>query len=289
MRDSLGINAMAGGAAGITVDAILFPLDTIKTRLQARKQPGVQVQSGFKGSYRGLLAALLNGFPGAATFWTAYEGTKQMLLPVVAGTSYAFLAHAGAAVTAEVAVCAVRTPLEIVKQQMQTGMHSGVATALRTIIQTEGLRGLYAGAFATIFRDIPFDIIQFCLYEEMKQRLQKHRQRDLVLWENAVLGSIAGACAAASTTPLDVVKTRLMTQASMPRADRYTGVLDALARIHAEEGAGALFAGVKPRVMWIGIGGAIFIGSFEEFRRRLSLGDQPPGPEAIIGSESSSM
>lgn len=96
--------------------------------------------------------------------------------------------------------------------------------------------------------------------------------RDLVLWENALLGSIAGGAAAAVTTPLDVAKTRLMVQGSTPAADRYTGVRDVLVRVAREEGVATLFSGIVPRVAWISVGGAIFIGSFEEFRRRLTVG-----------------
>ena len=107
----------------------------------------------------------------------------------------------------------------------------------------------------------------------------------MVLWENALLGSIAGGFAAAVTTPLDVAKTRLMVQGSTPGADRYTGVRDVLVRVAKEEGVATLFSGVVPRVTWISVGGAIFIGSFEEFRRRLSAqpvakADQHP-PEGV--------
>jgi solute carrier family 25 (mitochondrial S-adenosylmethionine transporter), member 26 len=113
-------------------------------------------------------------------------------------------------------------------------------------------------------------IAEFGLYEMMKRRLERVRGRELVLWENAGLGSIAGGVAAAITTPLDVVKTRLMTQTNTAQAERYTGVVHALKQIMREEGARALFAGIGPRVAWISVGGAIFIGSFEEFKRRLS-------------------
>ena len=37
-----------------------------------------------------------------------------------------------------------------------------------------------------------------------------------------------------------------------------------------EEGGRALFAGAKTRMAWISIGGAIFFGGFEEFRRQLT-------------------
>ncbi len=92
-----------------------------------------------------------------------------------------------------------------------------------------------------------------------------------MLWENAVLGSIAGGVAAAVTTPLDVIKTRLMTQAGAEHGvDKYNGWFDALRRIPREEGVGALFRGIRPRVAFISLGGAIFIGSFEEFKRQLA-------------------
>lgn len=37
-----------------------------------------------------------------------------------------------------------------------------------------------------------------------------------MLWENMMLGSVAGALSAGVTTPLDVLKTRMMTQVMPP-------------------------------------------------------------------------
>ena len=58
---SLRTVALAGGLAGVAVDAILYPLDTIKTRLQARPVAaagGVPLQlpaavAGWRSFYRG--------------------------------------------------------------------------------------------------------------------------------------------------------------------------------------------------------------------------------------------
>lgn len=41
-----------GAAAGLVVDVVLFPLDTIKTRLQA--QQGFLKAGGFTGIYKGI-------------------------------------------------------------------------------------------------------------------------------------------------------------------------------------------------------------------------------------------
>ena len=60
-------------------------------------------------------------------------------------------------------------------------------------------------------REIPFTMIQFPLYEAMK-RWQAKRTGKLKAnaFEAAVCGSIAGGIGAGFTTPLDVLKTRIM-------------------------------------------------------------------------------
>lgn len=90
-----------------------------------------------------------------------------------------------------------------------------------------------------------------------------------MLWENCILGSTAGAIAAGVTTPLDVVKTRLMTQTKFAQEDRYVGIRHAMLQIVKEEGVKTLFSGVRQRVIWIGFGGTIFFGTYEECKRRL--------------------
>ncbi|KAA0163579.1 hypothetical protein FNF27_00312 [Cafeteria roenbergensis] len=278
----LWAKAVAGGMAGMTVDFVLYPLDTIKTRMQTRPgaeglPPGSAIARSLRSGafYRGLASAMAGSFPGAATFWTTYEMVKATAAPLV-GTG---IAPVVAAASADVAVVAVRNPFEVVKQQMQSGMHANTMSAVRRILSVDGMRGFYAGYGSTVLREIPFDAIEFGLYELMKRKLVQHRRRDLVLWENAALGSVAGGVAAALTTPLDVVKTRLMTQTNTAVADRYTGVVDALRRVYATEGPMALLSGIGPRVLWISVGGAIFIGSYEEFRRRLA----PPRAPKVAG------
>lgn len=51
----------AGGVAGVSVDLILFPLDTIKTRLQSPQ--GFNKAGGFHGIYAGVPSAAIGSFP----------------------------------------------------------------------------------------------------------------------------------------------------------------------------------------------------------------------------------
>jgi solute carrier family 25 S-adenosylmethionine transporter 26 len=64
-----------------------------------------------------------------------------------------------------------------------------------------------------LLRDLPFDAIQFCIYEQLRIVCRKLVKRDLVDAETAIIGAASGAITGAVTTPLDVIKTRLMTQA----------------------------------------------------------------------------
>ena len=61
--------------------------------------------------------------------------------------------------------------------------------------------------------------------------------------------------AALATTPLDVVKTRMMLGSKNAAGEAYVGTLHSLRTIAVEEGVGALFKGIGPRVGWITIGG----------------------------------
>ena len=86
----------------------------------------------------------------------------------------------------------------------------------------------------------------------------------------AVSGSVAGAVAAALTTPLDVIKTRIM----LAKAHGSTSTPRILPTLHSvleQRGVRGLFAGVVPRTLWIGLGGAVFLGSFDGAAKVLEL------------------
>ncbi|KAM5231420.1 mitochondrial S-adenosylmethionine carrier protein isoform 3-T3 [Hipposideros larvatus] len=68
---------VAGGVAGVSVDLILFPLDTIKTRLQSPQ--GFNKAGGFRGIYAGVPSAAIGSFPNAAAFFITYEYVKWFL------------------------------------------------------------------------------------------------------------------------------------------------------------------------------------------------------------------
>ena len=91
---------------------------------------------------------MAGSFPASATFWTVYTASKRALLPALP-ESFAFVAHAASSTFAELAVCTVRTPFEVVKQQLQAGLHASTSSAVTGILRVDGLRGFYAGFGST--------------------------------------------------------------------------------------------------------------------------------------------
>lgn len=254
---------IAGGTAGVVVETALYPIDTIKTRLQAARGGGKIV---LQGLYSGLAGNLAGVLPASAIFVGVYEPTKQKLLKMFPENLSA-LAHFTAGACGGIAASLIRVPTEVVKQRMQTGQFTSASAAVRLIAAKEGVKGLYAGYGSFLLRDLPFDAIQFCLYEQLRIGYKMAAKRELNDPENAIIGAFAGALTGAITTPLDVIKTRLMVQGS---ANQYKGFVDCVQTIVREEGPPALLKGIGPRVLWIGIGGSIFFGVLERTKRLLA-------------------
>ncbi|XP_078432227.1 S-adenosylmethionine carrier 1, chloroplastic/mitochondrial-like [Wolffia australiana] len=258
---------IAGGTAGVVVESALYPIDTIKTRLQAARGGGKIV---WKGLYSGLTGNLAGVLPASAIFIGVYEPMKQALLKTLPDNLSA-LAHFTAGAIGGAASSLVRVPTEVVKQRMQTGQFTSAPEAVRLIVSREGFKGLYAGYSSFLLRDLPFDAIQFCIYEQLRIGYRIAAKRELTDPENAVIGAFAGAFTGAITTPLDVIKTRLMIQGS---ENQYKGIFDCVQTVVREEGPSALLKGIGPRVLWIGIGGSIFFGVLE--RTKALLAKQRP-------------
>lgn len=237
----------------------------------------------------------------AALFFAAYEQAKVLLprlIPALDRTDAAAVLHMISASLGEVvrrqcglavadttrSACLVRVPTEVVKQRQQTAAYGRVSsmTALQRVIAESGPTGLYRGFSSTVAREvhsssprtpahrpqIPFCCIQFPLYEALKSTLAARRHQPVAAlpsWQAALCGSVSGAIAAALTCPFDVAKTRIMLDRRVAvDADRASaGVYGTMSRIARTEGVPALWKGVVPRVIWLSLGGAVFLGVYE--------------------------
>lgn len=277
---------LAGALAGLTVDVSLYPLDTIKTRLQSNLSHHASAVTTrhtalgtLRSIYAGLPSAIIGSMPSAASFFVVYDGVKRhLIVPGMSPTKQSYI-HMLASSLGEIAACAIRVPTEVVKQRAQAGLFGGKSSLaffdILSLRKTAGygtmVKELYRGGGVTIMREIPFTILQFTMWEEAKsqwsarQTRLRGRERSMVTAsESALFGSLSGAVAAGLTTPLDVLKTRIMLERR--EAGNGTGRMGAtgvIQQIAAEEGWRGFFRGFVPRVGWISTGGAIFLGTYQ--------------------------
>uniref|UniRef100_UPI00358E1590 mitochondrial S-adenosylmethionine carrier protein isoform X2 n=1 Tax=Myxine glutinosa TaxID=7769 RepID=UPI00358E1590 len=239
------VSLLAGGLSGVCVDLTLFPLDTLKTRLQSAS--GFLAAGGFRGVYSGILSAAVGSFPTGAVFFITYEMTKTMLRSSPP-------AHMIAASVGEVVACVVKVPVEVVKQRAQACCEMSTRQAFVFTLQQE----------------VPFSLVQFPLWEFLKKYWSGKQGRAVDPWQGAVCGALSGGFAAALTTPLDVAKTRIMLAEA--QSDTAVGnVLPVIVNVYKTQGVPGLFAGILPRVLWIGVGGFIFLGSYQKLGQLLQI------------------
>uniref|UniRef100_A0A8B9XBJ8 Mitochondrial S-adenosylmethionine carrier protein n=1 Tax=Bos mutus grunniens TaxID=30521 RepID=A0A8B9XBJ8_BOSMU len=225
-RPGFTASLVAGGVAGVSVDLILFPLDTIKTRLQSPQ--GFYKAGGFYGVYAGVPSTAIGSFPNAAAFFVTYEYVKWILH--TDSSSYLMpVTHMLAASVGEVVACLIRVPSEVVKQRAQVSASSGTFHIFSNILCQEGIQGLYRGYKSTVLREIPFSLVQFPLWESLKALWSWRQDHVVDSWQSAVCGAFAGGFAAAVTTPLDVAKTRIM----LAKAGSSTASGNVLSALHA--------------------------------------------------------
>ncbi|KAJ6839763.1 S-adenosylmethionine mitochondrial carrier protein [Iris pallida] len=135
------------------------------------------------------------------------------------------------------------------------GYYTGMFQAGQSIWKQEGLKGLFAGYWPTIVRDVPFAGLMVTFYEALKDVTKYGKETFLPdsdmqtngSFEGLILGGLSGGFSAYLTTPLDVIKTRLQVQGS---TIRYDGWLDAFQSIWKTEGLNGMFKGSVPRILW---------------------------------------
>ena len=256
-------NFVAGGLAGLAVDLCLFPLDTMKTRLQSEQ--GFFKAGGFSGIYKGIGSVLSGSIPSAAIFFIVYEGFKAYYSIYPPGSTSEAAVQAIASALGAIAACIVRVPVEVVKQRSQVSLDSTKSSldVFRETVAKEGYHGLYRGFRITVIRDSLFSLLEFPIWEQMKTFYAVYYGLEKTApLAGACLGGVAGAISGFLTTPIDVAKTQMMLADSDALATKM-GLLQSLVRIGGQGGLPGLFRGAVPRVCWISIGGFIFLGVYD--------------------------
>ena len=255
---------LSGAFAGIITGGLLQPFDVLRTQQQGifhqnrvvgepeiyRTARAIVHERGLLGLWRGTVPSLLRVGFGAGTYFATLSylmDTHQTKVSALHASSntHSFLSGAFARAFAGALLC----PLTVVKTRMEWEARSeyrGMMHATKSIVQQDGLRGLYRGLTATLIRDAPFSGFYVMLYTYMKAKVENYApdmNRTLV---NLMSGLVSGLAATAMTHPADTIKTR--TQLPI-ESQVHLSVVSAVQRLYREEGIRGFFRGYLPRMM----------------------------------------
>ena len=221
---------------------------------------GVQLQFTPQTFLKGITPQFILAFPAGALQFAAYESAKEKFGNAgMSGALPEMLCGAAGALAASI----IRVPQEVLKQRVQADIYPNAFKGLGMLLKADGPKGLYKGYTATISRDVPWNALSFMFFGQAKDLFKKVQGRVPSNEENLLLGALAGMTAAVIMTPVDVVKTRLMTGGATG------GIAGTFSAIIKDEGAATLMKGVVPRVMFLAPLAALTLSLYEGFAKQL--------------------
>lgn len=268
------VKMLAGMAGGVAEACILQPLDVTKTRMQldrSGKYKGmincsktIYKEEGGLALYKGLTPFVTNmvlkyalRFGSFAWFKEKIAGGKDKITPKVNFTA-GLLAGCFESVI-------IVTPFEVIKTRMQkevgVGRYSGPIDCARQVVKNEGLSALWKGNIPTMARQGSNQAFNFMAFAWLNSHVWQKEDGDgktLPSYATFANGLIAGSLGPMFNTPMDVLKTRLMAQETIKGQElKYKGFFHAMRVIAHEEGVGALWKGLLPRLTRMAPGQAI--------------------------------
>ncbi|XP_053675940.1 mitochondrial thiamine pyrophosphate carrier-like [Anopheles nili] len=139
--------------------------------------------------------------------------------------------------------------VEPLSEQHVTSKYRTIVQSTRLVYREEGLRAFWKGHNPAQVLSIIYGVAQFSSYEHFNHLLrtvdtfERHQSA-----RNFVCGALSGTFATVITLPLDVVRTRLISQ---DPGRGYRSSVQGLKLIYTHEGVRGLYRGVGPSVLQI--------------------------------------
>ncbi|XP_050268469.1 adenine nucleotide transporter BT1, chloroplastic/mitochondrial [Quercus robur] len=177
---------VAGACAGVSSTICTYPLELLKTRLTIERGVynglfdaflKIVREEGPAELYRGLTPSLIGVIPYAATNYYAYDTLRKAYRKIfkqekIGNIETLLIGSAAGAISSSATF-----PLEVARKHMQVGALSGrqvyknVLHALASILEKEGIQGLYRGLGPSCMKLVPAAGISFMCYEACKRIL----------------------------------------------------------------------------------------------------------------------
>ncbi|EAA27727.2 mitochondrial carrier [Neurospora crassa] len=252
-----------GGSASSMAATVTHPLDLVKVRLQMRTGDAPKTMSGtvlhiirhngITGLYNGLSASLLRQITYSTTRFGIYEELKTRFTTKDHPASFPVLIAmatvsgvAGGLVGNVADVLNVRMQHDAALPPAQRRNYAHAIDGLARMTREEGFRSWFRGVWPNSARAAAMTASQLASYDVFKRILIRHTPLEDNLATHFSASFLAGVAAATVTSPIDVVKTRVMS------ASGKSSIGQVLGSLYAQEGVRWMFKGWVPSFLRLG-------------------------------------
>ncbi|KAL4769815.1 mitochondrial carrier domain-containing protein [Aspergillus nidulans var. acristatus] len=253
---------LAGAAAGGFESLLTYPTEYLKTRQQLQATAArlpispwrllattIQ-QHGLSHIYTGSVAFCVSNAGKSGVRFFTFETARQ-LMPTDSSGSILVVTPGETLKT------------KIIDDQAGAKRYTSATHAVRSVVATEGIAGLYRGVVPVTLKQSANAMVRFTSYNFFLRHLRAMsgpNSNHSAFGATVVAGAVAGVVTVYATMPFDTLKTRLQ---ALDGRQRYSGTLDCLRSIVSSEGVAVLWRGTTPRLARLSISGAVSFAIYE--------------------------
>jgi len=297
-------NFALGGVSGAIAKTCTAPIERVKLIIQTqdanpRIKSGevprytgivncfsrVYSEQGMLSFWRGNFTNILRYFPTQAFNFAFKDSIKSLFPKASPKTEFLkfFMINIASGGLAGAGSLMIVYPLDYARTRLASDVGSGKRDfkglfdcLVKTASGAKGPLALYNGFGVSVMGIIPYRGAYFGMYDTLREKNPYKNDTGLIGFGSKFLvAQTAAICAGYASYPFDTVRRRLQMQSEKPREQwAYSGSMDCLRKIVANEGMTALFKGAGANALRT-VGSAMVLVLYDQFQMMLGISTGP--------------